>query len=116
MCLRGAQGDEANHPSVEVGYMARMIYFLVAALVCLPSGTNAEEQEFVKKLRCKVSECKVKCLHNNGQWVLVGKAEGVTMNILRNGVTYFQLDKGANGEETIVVGRDQLYCKVEDQE
>ena len=94
----------------------RIIYLLVVAFVCLPGGTNAQEQEFVKKLKCKVSKCKVKCLHDNGQWVVVGEAEGVTMNILRNGVTYFQLDKGTYGEETIVVGRDQLYCKVENQE
>ena len=96
--------------------MRRLGYLLIAAFVCSPGWAIGEEAEFVKKLKCKVSKCKVKCFHNNGEWVVVGQAEAVTVNILRNGVTYFQLDKGAKGEETIIVGRDQLYCKVEDQE
>ena len=96
--------------------MRRLGYLLVTTLDCYSGWVNGGEAEFVKKLKCKVSKCEVKCFHNNGEWVVVGQAEAVTVNILRNGVTYFQLDKGAKGEETIIVGRDQLYCKVENQE
>jgi hypothetical protein len=96
--------------------VTRLEYLLVTALFCFPGWANGEEAEFVKKLKCQPSKCKVKCLHDNGEWVVVGQAEAVTVNILRNGVTYFQLDIGAKGQETIIVGRDQLYCKVENQE
>lgn len=82
----------------------------------MPLWAHSESAEFAKNLKCKVSKCAVKCMDKSKEWVVVGRAEAVTVNILRNGVTYFQLDKGAQGEETIIVGKDHLYCKVEGQE
>jgi hypothetical protein len=95
--------------------MKKIQRIVLSSCACLPLCAYGDSPEFVKRLKCQVSKCKVKCFTDQGEWIVVGQAEAVTINILRNGVAYFQLDKGAEGEESIIVGRDSLYCKVEDQ-
>lgn len=92
----------------------RFIWSLIGTFLVV-NYAHAEIQHETTTIECKLPGCQVSCVFKETSWKSFGHAESIEMTIYKNGSTKLILNKGLDGNNTIIVGPKGYICSIENQ-
>lgn len=92
-----------------------MLKYLFGLMIAgLSISALASDNPVVKKIECSSVGCDLWCMNTPNQWMKIEKgANSIIVSQYDNGNTEFLLTKGSLGDKVVLVGPNQLQCKIE---
>ncbi|MEK0158680.1 hypothetical protein WLQ65_05905 [Pseudoalteromonas piscicida] len=94
--------------------MKNVLFSLALSSTLLSTATVAQEQPYQIDYKCSAGGCSLICKdERSGKWETVANnGNSVRSFNYPNGNMEFYFDRGAKGDERVIIGQDKLQCKV----
>ncbi|MCU8085356.1 hypothetical protein [Shewanella sp. SM23] len=91
-----------------------MKYLLGLMIAVLSVSALANENPLIKKIECAVQDCNLLCMNTANQWMKIEEgAKTIIVSYYDNGNTEFLLKRGVSGDKIVLIGPNNLQCKID---
>lgn len=91
-----------------------MKYLLGLMIAGLSVSALANENPLIKNFECTVQDCNLLCVNTVNQWMKIEEgAKTIIVSYYDNGNTEFLLKRGVSGDKIVLIGPNNLQCKID---